>query len=482
MSLKRILSKLMFFCGIISLILIFPGCNSMDEVNLTSNFNGFVNKTPHLSYIVHTPIIITSDNDFITYGFPGNGSETDPYIIENYNITTEEEVAIKIDSTTKSFVIQNCLLNTSLNGLGIEIRSISEGEITINDNTCVNNGIGIYIIYTEGVSILNNNCTAGGYGIGLGSTNCLVKNNICQKNTVGIDIGGLWTVNNTIAKNDCSLNDYGIRYQESSNNTFAENYCNVNQFGFFIDRCSNSIFLNNTCSNSDQGFYETGTECSNMTYELNKCNYNEYHGMRICSSFSVLINNSCNYGVNHGISLGFVNNSIVNDNTCKWNHASGISLYDSHNNTVSGNSCSFGDIDGLCILASKDNNISYNLFKNNDYYGVVIASEISLSTGNIVHHNAFIRNNLRQFLGTSQACDSGENNLWYDPVLLEGNYWDDYQGFMGYQIDGSANSTDPYPISNPFVGEYNNNFNYSFYFFIPVVLFFIVSKKKKKKN
>ena len=33
-------------------------------------------------------IYIRSNNDFIKYGFPGSGTQTDPYIIENYTILT----------------------------------------------------------------------------------------------------------------------------------------------------------------------------------------------------------------------------------------------------------------------------------------------------------------------------------------------------------------------------------------------------------
>ncbi len=59
----------------------------------------------------HKPITILKDEDFEKYNFLGNGTESNPYIIENYNITTEEDIAIYISFTTKYFIIRNCYLN-----------------------------------------------------------------------------------------------------------------------------------------------------------------------------------------------------------------------------------------------------------------------------------------------------------------------------------------------------------------------------------
>ena len=68
--------------------------------------------------------------------------------------------------------------------------------------------------------------------------------------------------------------------------------------------------------------------------------------------------------------------------------------------------------------------------------------------GIIIHHNALIDNYLD---GTSQARDSSElddiENIWYDEILLEGNYWSDWVSGV-YYIDGSAGSVDPYPLSS----------------------------------
>ena len=49
--------------------------------------------------------------------------------------------------------------------------------------------------------------------------------------------------------------------------------------------------------------------------------------------------------------------------------------------------------------------------------------------------------------GISQAYDSGNNNTWYDVVLLEGNYWSDLDSNCTYEIAGQADAMDPYPLN-----------------------------------
>ncbi len=66
-------------------------------------------------------IIIMNDWDFKNYNFTGEGSESNPYVIENYNITTTKDYAIYISSTSKYFIIRNCNLAANFTGIYIKI-------------------------------------------------------------------------------------------------------------------------------------------------------------------------------------------------------------------------------------------------------------------------------------------------------------------------------------------------------------------------
>ena len=63
------------------------------------------------NYIPHDPIIINSNDDFITYGFEGNGTSISPYIIANYSITGYAEYGIKICCVSAKYSIQNCYID-----------------------------------------------------------------------------------------------------------------------------------------------------------------------------------------------------------------------------------------------------------------------------------------------------------------------------------------------------------------------------------
>jgi len=60
-------------------------------------------------YTEHNPITITSNADLASQGFPGNGSASNPYLIEGYSIETSGE-CISISDTDVSVLIRNCLL------------------------------------------------------------------------------------------------------------------------------------------------------------------------------------------------------------------------------------------------------------------------------------------------------------------------------------------------------------------------------------
>ncbi|GAH60871.1 unnamed protein product, partial [marine sediment metagenome] len=65
-------------------------------------------------------IKISSDQDFIDLGFSGTGSESDPYLIENLDITGDSySDNIEIKNTTKFFVIQNCYLISGHHAISI---------------------------------------------------------------------------------------------------------------------------------------------------------------------------------------------------------------------------------------------------------------------------------------------------------------------------------------------------------------------------
>lgn len=131
----------------------------------------------------------------------------------------------------------------------------------------------------------------------------------------------------------------------------------------------------------------------------------------------------------------------VYENSIK-NGGNGIYLFSSSGNTVRNNDPIRDNNVGIYLSNSNNNEIYSNNIKNNIVYGVDIKSG---STGNYIHQNTFSDNAVKN------ARDQ-ESNSWSKNNL--GNTWDDYTGEdrgdgignTPYEIDGTGNSKDNYPL------------------------------------
>ena len=91
-------------------------------------------------YTSHTSISIENNTDFSIQaqneGWDGNGSSTDPYVIEGLEISDLSEVLISIKNTNVHFKIGNNLLDGKLQtSIGINLRNVTNGMISSNEIT-----------------------------------------------------------------------------------------------------------------------------------------------------------------------------------------------------------------------------------------------------------------------------------------------------------------------------------------------------------
>jgi parallel beta-helix repeat protein len=183
--------------------------------------------------IHYDTFIISSDSDFVTHGFPGEGSEGNPYVIENYNIESENSTsAIFITGTTAHFTIKNCYFEHA--AIGIEIRNIAPYSAHITDNICIGStdmSISILTEDSKGFLIRNNTCSSLGQGIRIIWSNSMTiqENKISNCNQQGINIHH--SHSNNITYNEIkNCTDFGIAlvgglsyYNLVHHNTFIEN-------------------------------------------------------------------------------------------------------------------------------------------------------------------------------------------------------------------------------------------------------------------
>ncbi|MFX0155831.1 MAG: NosD domain-containing protein [Candidatus Hodarchaeota archaeon] len=142
---------------------------------------------------LHPPILIGSNVDFNSYEFPGNGTQDNPYIIEDLKISASGSltVGISIRNTNYFFIIRNCLVYSDY--LGISLIEVAAGTSWIINNTCISksgDGGGIVLNQMTNSTIMGNLCINFMQGIHINHVSyCVIKYNTVENNNYqGINI------------------------------------------------------------------------------------------------------------------------------------------------------------------------------------------------------------------------------------------------------------------------------------------------------
>ena len=253
--------------------------------------------------------------------------------------------------------------------------------------------------------------------------------------------------------NIITSNNYGIVVQNITKYILIQNN-NVNAlFGairIFNTSPDTIIITNNTCIGGELGIF---VAISPRIKILNNTCTDSYDGININDSpYSLIENNTLtknHVGIRVHINVSFSkisNNHIIKNYDGMWITNSRNTLF--KNNIIRNNVIGFFLDSTNEEFASQNCVIRYNLFENNTSYALILSAfmEQSFTRQNLVYHNSFVNNNPN---GQSQAKDVGRHNRWYNESLKEGNYWSDCLGILPYNIGGSANTVDMYPLEAP---------------------------------
>ncbi len=249
-------------------------------------------------FIDHDPILIWSDDDFIEYFLPGNGSKVNPYRIEYLNITTSGVYSIYISSTTKHFTIANCfLVNSNENGVSISIDNIEEGTALIFNNTISARNIGLNFHFSD-----NNLVTSNTF------SNCFLTMNI-----YGSD-GNRIFENIFLQPITDELLTWSCRVWFSSHTNFSKNTIIHSDDLFFLSfsgapesvvdsNVLNNVFLMLDHSDNSTVSNNVGYECRLDIYSSFNCliDANEVSTLYLYASYNSIISN--NYLNELGISF-----------------------------------------------------------------------------------------------------------------------------------------------------------------------------------
>jgi parallel beta-helix repeat protein len=430
-------------------------------------------------YTPHAPIVITSNQDFVDQGWPGNGTEISPYLIQNLSISSDD-TCISISSTDAYFNISDCYFSYSSDegqGTGVFLDTAQNGIVEKCKFVDLYNGI--WLIDSDNQIIAFNEIAVAGYAnIRLyQSDHCEVYNNsITEGGSFGILV--LQVVDVLLANNSLRNELYGMKIDRSINCLIMDNEfekAGLDLFGTEIDH-----FLTNTFEDNTVGGKPIAVLTGRSSETIDASVYGQL--FLLDSSDCIVENGNFNFR-STGVFLAHCSDCVVRNLNSVYNVLCLVELHVCFNTMVTGcditeafnvgfrfrdtvnctlTGCSSGSVlsgaAGVHLFGTVNTTISRNLFQvrgiigyssidcsiiNNEFEGKVGTQEYGIRFSG--PHNVTITGNKLHNLYTGIFFESGSTN-----VTIFNNSIHDNQ-YYGIKLDGTS---DGFRI-------YNNSFWYN---------------------
>lgn len=444
----------------------------------------------------HAPIAITSESQFGSLGFSGNGSESNPYLIEDLEIEATSGVeCISISGAVLAhYEIRGCRLYGSDPGTGIELAA---GHGLVNSCEIYDCSVGI-LIESNRHRIVASEIHDNSLGINaLSADDVVVADSTFYDNTETVfeDASSLTIIDNTFSNNSVYIG-YSVGITATSNTFATGSYLSlldcqigtINNNDFTVKgytgiglRNTEHVIINGNdfmASGPDdfgkRGVAFQGTEgqrdiiiqsCSFQSvgigggeiedgFSITDCTFTNGSIYLYRSPAAEINNNTFNGGA---ITLNSnCTDAIISDNTINAQGGLGIGIHNQNNTGVMVSSNSVRGVGlgngitiesaevvvccntvenfekGIFLTDATDCRIYNNTVFNNDM-GIEILDRASSNT---LYYNTLYGN-------TQNANDDGSNNTWDDGISL-GNYWGNLIAPREYTIPGTAGSVDHY--------------------------------------
>ena len=256
MIIKSVQKKMFFLFLFITLAssIMFQTIESKIDYNLEEDIT--------LNYVVSDAFGITEDSYFANYSSSGNGTESNPFIIENYLIESNYSAGIFVEGTTAHFIIRNCLVAGY--DYGIFIYNVSVGTAQVINNTCegIVGGYGILAVLAENITITDNTCRNNEYGLIIDScSGARVSDNRISFTDDPFCIyysPYSYIFNNTVEYGEeIGMLIYQGNYSIIENNAVHDIGHNLyfGRYGIQLNTCHNLTVRYNTLTETGEGFY-----------------------------------------------------------------------------------------------------------------------------------------------------------------------------------------------------------------------------------
>ena len=379
----------------------------------------------------HPPIVVTSDDDFAALGFPGSGTEGDPYVIQGLRIRTDG-IAIEVRDTTAYFVVRGCTLmpETSSGQCGVQLLQVA--TFVVEDCNITGMANGITIVNSAGTGptaprlVRNNTVTDCDRGV-MAMTGATIDENRIERCGTGIYVSeetGLNIGGNTL--NGCGLvvEAHVLDYWDHN---VTGNTVNGKPLGWLIG-------LGDTVVDMSTYGQVLAADCHGTTFE---------NGSFTGAPFQLAFSTGCTIrdmnvtgtGITAvALNLRGTSDTVVNNTRVEDSDGTGVWLNECENITLTGSSITGCERTGLYLTQSQGCKVTRCWILDNGDTGI----DVEYGGSHMVWDNTIGWNR-------RNAEDDSTDTAWDDGVST-GNAWSDYDpSEETYRVEGQSGSVDHYP-------------------------------------
>jgi parallel beta-helix repeat protein len=334
-----------------------------------------VSKT--MSMATHDSISIVGDAEFASLatseGWPGDGTPSDPYMIEGLEISTADPYALSIADTSASFVVTGCSL-VGASG-SVMLQNVLDG--VVHGNALTGAGYAVVLAHSPGNAVTNNTCAVSGYAVSAWESDDIVLANNTISSSIGMGVEIIDCSNVTLSANamtGCGVMLHPWLLEHANTHTITPDntvdgkpvYYMADQAGAAVPADAGQVILANCSDMSVEGMSFSGVTvgvevlfCSNITLSCIESTGNFWCGADIEMSEGVAVE-GCDLSSNHnnGLRLYSCEGTAVSGCTVSYNHM-GIIVSFSGSTNLAENECSYNDY-GIFIDDSTACNLSSN--------------------------------------------------------------------------------------------------------------------------